>query len=63
MQQHLTDGGGSGAGPLTYSCFHYNDGLHCGGRNACPWKTKTAAEARKEVVKALINLAASDGED
>jgi hypothetical protein len=50
-------------GPQAYSCSHCKSALHGGGRSVCPWKNKTATQARSLAAKALVNLAGGDAED
>ena len=36
--------------------------LHGGGKNACPWKDETSAEAKKKSKKALIRLGSGNAD-
>ena len=56
-----TNGGGStsGYGP----CSHCKTTLHGGGKNSCPWKDESPAEAKKKAKKVLLQMGSSNDEN
>ena len=52
MLSQNTDGGSQG-----YNCSHCKSALHGGGRNSCPWKDKTPAEAKKGAATFMVRMA------
>ena len=58
------NGGGTSGGTNTTGygpCSHCKTTLHGGGKNSCPWKDESSAEAKKKAKKVLLQMGSSSG--